>query len=466
MICAVINGPTVEAVERQIRDSLPYAQILELRLDLFDHLDLSWLHKLQSKCLLPMIFTLRKMSEGGKFSQSEKERIAMIRKLIPIQPAFFDIEHDTDREFMQELMNHACLLIISAHFFQFLPQEIEKEYLRMKKIPAKFYKIAVKTNSTTETLQFMAWAKEQGENLISVAMGPEGQISRILAPLRECPLTYSIPELHENELGQLSLQFLHDNYRYSHLGKLSRVFGLIGDPITQSPSHVTHNAAFSRLKKDAVYIKMKVNREELANFLLLAKKFPFAGLSVTMPLKESILPYLDYIEQEAQIIGAVNTLVMKEGKIFGYNTDGKGALDALEKKKLVSGKKVVIIGAGGSARAIAYETIKRGGMVVVLNRDPQKAKRVAEELGCNGDGLDSMRTHAENYDFLINCTPCAMPIDPDAIREGTVVMDIALNAESEEMGFLRIAKSKKCEVVYGREMFDEQAKGQFSLWFS
>jgi 3-dehydroquinate dehydratase/shikimate dehydrogenase len=182
-----------------------------------------------------------------------------------------------------------------------------------------------------------------------------------------------------------------------------------------------------------------------------------------MPLKEHILPLLDHIDDQAKAIGAVNTLLFKEGKISGFNTDGIGALNALEETCPVKNKKIIFLGAGGAAKAIAFEAKQRGALVTVLNREKQRAIDLAAQLGCIGGGIDEMpRYTAEGYDFLINCTP-AMPIEPQNILPQAVVMDIV--TKPQETVFLKQAQAKGCKIVYGYQMFIEQAIGQFNLWF-
>jgi 3-dehydroquinate dehydratase/shikimate dehydrogenase len=184
-----------------------------------------------------------------------------------------------------------------------------------------------------------------------------------------------------------------------------------------------------------------------------------------MPLKEPILQHLDRLDTQARFCGAVNTLCFENGKIFGFNTDGIGALNVVESYHRVRGKRLVVIGAGGAAKAIAYEAIRRGALVTIVNRNADKAREIAMALNCNWHGLTEMAKCAdEGYAFLINCTPSSLPIDPIHIIPHTVIMDIGTKPKDKEL--LRVAKEKKCLVIYGYKMFVEQAIGQFNLWFN
>ena len=204
-------------------------------------------------------------------------------------------------------------------------------------------------------------------NVIAISMGTHGQISRILAPIFRNPITYaSLAEELQSAPGQLSAELLLNRYHYASLRPHTSLYGLIGDPIDKSISDATHNALFHHLGLNAVYVKMVVKAEELPEFFHFAKQLPFKGLSVTMPLKESVLPHLDHIDSKARNIRAVNTLVFDEGMISGFNTDGIGALNAIEQVKPVKNQRVVLLGAGGSAKAIADEAHQPGAQLTLF----------------------------------------------------------------------------------------------------
>lgn len=252
--------------------------------------------------------------------------------------------------------------------------------------------------------------------------------------------------------GQLSVDELMSIYHYDRLNEQTAIYGLIGDPVEKSPGHLHHNAVFRKKGCNAVYVKMQVKPEELAKFIPLAKELGIRGLSVTIPLKEKILHFVDVVDRSAQSIGALNTLKFEEGKIFGTNTDGNGALDAIEKKASVRGKKVVLLGAGGAARAIAFEAKKRGADVILVNRTASRAEALAKELGCRAGQLP------DNYDVLINCSPVA----EEKILPGTIAMDVVY--APKDTPFLQEAARKNCQIVYGEEMYLNQAAGQTQFW--
>jgi len=165
---------------------------------------------------------------------------------------------------------------------------------------------------------------------------------------------------------------------------------------------------FKKRNVNAVYVKMSVHPEELAEFISLAKLSGIKGVSVTIPLKEKILPFLDQLEISTKEIGATNTLSFKNESIHAINTDGFGTLNAIEKRMTVKGKTVVLLGAGGAARSIAFEAKSRGAKLFILNRTLDRARQLAEELKCQAGTLDEIPT---SYDILINCSP-EISIDP------------------------------------------------------
>lgn len=241
----------------------------------------------------------------------------------------------------------------------------------------------------------------------------------------------------------------------------SQLYGLIGSSIANSQSDVKHNRVMKELGLNASYVKIQLQEEGLASFFQSGQILTFSGLSVTMPFKERVIPFLDVVDEEAFEIGAVNTIVVRRGGLFGYNTDGVGALDALEKKTSVKGKRVAIIGAGGAARAIVYEAKKRGGEVFIFNRTKEKADLLADKFQVRAYEIDVIEKFP--YDILINTTPLDLPIPKDFVVPNKVVMDIKNTSSITPL--LEIAKEKGCIIVLGDAMWVNQAIEQYKRWF-
>lgn len=449
MLCGVITGPSLKEIQNQITKASLSADILELRWDCFESLDFV-IH-----CTLPMIFTLRPLSQGGHYLKDEESRLQELERLMQAKPGYVDLEYTIPIDSIKELQKKfpEVKIILSYHNFDYTPDDLSGVLASLKQKPADLYKIATMANSTIDALRMLNFTKKTGAKVIGLCMGECGVITRILNHF-----TYaSIDNQYASKLSQLSLDTLTLDYRYKSLNSETDIYGLIGNPVDKSPSHTTHNKVFEFYNLNAVYIKMNIQPQELWAFFKEIKSLNFKGLSVTMPLKEAVMPYLDELDSKAHSISAVNTIVFKHKKLIGHNTDCTGALLAIEEKTAVKSKNILIIGAGGSAKAIAFELLLRGANVTILNRNIEKAMSLASVLNCAGGSLDDIKTH---YDILINCTPDEMPINTSYVIEGSYVMDIKIHPTVLQ----NIAQGKNCSIIFGYDMFVYQAIEQFKLW--
>ncbi len=328
------------------------------------------------------------------------------------------------------------LTILPYHNFEGVPDNLDAMYQKMQCFKADTYKIAVTTPSTIDALKMLLWGKKQDKATV-ICMGEKGSFARVLGAVVGNLVDYACLDAPMAP-GQLKVSEMMDIYNYPKLNADTAIYGLIGSPVDQSPGHIYHNAVFQKKNLNAVYVKMDVGPQELKCFIPLAKQLGMKGLSVTMPLKEKILPFVDVLDPIAEKIGAVNTLVFKNGKIYGINTDGCGALDAIENKMKVEGKKMVVVGAGGAARAIAFEAKLRGADVWIYNRTEKKAFHLAKEFGCNAC------KEIPNCEILINCTP-----SPIHVPTNTLYMDIRYGTNAD---------------ITGEEMFLKQAARQTDFW--
>lgn len=262
----------------------------------------------------------------------------------------------------------------------------------------------------------------------------------------------------------------------------TRLFGIVGHPVRHSLSPLMHNAAFRHLRINAVYLAFDVT--DLHPAMQGVRALDIQGLSVTIPHKEAVMPLLDEIDRQAQDIGAVNTVVNRDGRLMGFNTDCIGARKALEEAlasgvtghgmqtvptntSLLAGKSVVILGAGGSAKAVAFGLKSAGMSVHIANRTVEKAKKLAEVIDGNFSSLDEVCNITA--DVLVNTTSVGMapnvdaiPVSVSALRNFSVVMDIVYSPL--ETTLLREAKRLGCITVNGLRMLLHQAVSQFELW--
>jgi shikimate dehydrogenase len=243
------------------------------------------------------------------------------------------------------------------------------------------------------------------------------------------------------------------------------VYVVIGDPVSHSLSPVMHNRAFAHIGHNGVYVPFRVTNIQAA--MTGIRAFDIKGVSVTIPHKVSVMAHLDKVDAEAERIGAVNTIINRNGRLTGYNSDCLGAVKALSDEIDVQGQTVVIIGAGGAARAIGFGILRAGGKVVILNRTPEKGKRLADDLGADFKLLSECR--GVEGQILINTTPVGMfphadkmPLNADLLRPELTVMDIIYNPLKTLL--LKKAEKAGCRTIGGLSMFIQQGAFQFELW--
>ena len=250
----------------------------------------------------------------------------------------------------------------------------------------------------------------------------------------------------------------------------TELYGIIGNPVRHSLSPMIHNGAFKRLGWNAVYLAFEVKNLEEA--LRGIRGLGMRGVSVTHPFKTEAIPFLDKVEKLAKKIGAINTIVNQGGKLIGYNTDCDGALEALEEKMDLSGKRVVLLGAGGAARAIGFGLKERDCQLIIANRSRDRGEALGRELKCQFIPVSSLvkiKAGQLEADVVINATSLGMvpreretPIPKKLLRRGMMVMDIVY--EPLQTKLLREAKEKGCLTINGLEMLVRQGVAQFMIW--
>lgn len=262
------------------------------------------------------------------------------------------------------------------------------------------------------------------------------------------------------------------------MGGMKKVYGLVGYPIAHSLSPAMHNAAFKAAGIEALYRLFDLDPgkpDDLANFCYEVDLNQMGGFSVTIPYKQAIMAYMDFYDPLAKTIGAVNTVKVKRDKkhdapvLIGYNTDAGGALAALNEKTRLPGKRVLVMGAGGAARAVVYGLKAAGADVHVFNRTPEKAQALADEFDVNSIEYRIIKPEA-NFDVIINATSVGMTpnateslLHADQIKKGSLVLDLVTDPMRTQL--LKEAKQAGAETVAGARMLLFQAALQFKIWF-
>ncbi|MEM1281940.1 MAG: shikimate dehydrogenase [Chlamydiota bacterium] len=477
-LCIVISGPTLNEAREQVHKACPKADVIEFRLDQFQFSQHYAIESLKASSTVPVIFTLRKRSQGGEFTGDEQERLDQILRFATLEPDYFDLEYDVNEDFYEELVSVSpnTQIISSFHDFSGAPIELKPVLEVMKQLPASIYKISTMANSTLDALKMLRFVKEnakRGTRIVGICMGEHGHSTRILGPIFGSEIIYAtLSDGLKTAPGQLTADDLVNCYGYKKINKETSILGLIGDPVKKSPSHGTHNFVIKHLGINAIYLKFLVAPRDLHDFLEVAKRLDFKGLSVTMPLKEYVKKELSEPSKDAETIGAINTLKFSHKTLEGFNTDGKGALDAIEEVTNVKEKTIVLLGAGGAAKAIAWVAKERGANLVILNRSIVKAEELGKQVDARYGALSEFSDFAaEGYDILINCTSLGMfsdqpklPIDCGEMLDEKVVMDIIPGHEPTQ--FIEEAKKKRCVTIQGNDMLMLQAVEQFKIWFN
>lgn len=467
MLVGVIFCAEIEEILDELQQLKGRVDAAEIRLDYLSESAWDQLPLVKEKASLPLIFTFRKKEQGGKQDLSEEKRLKLFEKALSLKPAFADIEADTDPKFIDKIakMYPGMQLIGSYHDFEKTLADLAGLLKKMEHAHFAMYKIVLHAKSTLDLLRLMTFARETAKKmpLCCISLGPYGQPSRVLGAVVGNVLNYTSLQGWGSSLYQYDLETLEKLYGFSRLGLDTKIYALIGDPVGESPGAVFHNEIFRKEGAHAVYVKLRLSASELEEFVALAKKLPFGGFSVTMPLKEAILPFLTEIDKAAQAIGAVNTVLTRGNEWIGSNTDGLGALHALELYGRVEGKKIALLGAGGSARAIAYEALKRGAEVMVFNRTSSRGEKLANDFGCRAYALDALSAHS--YEILINTIPTKisgeLPILASILPPHALVMDI-----NHSSFLIQAAGERGCRCLPGKEMWVQQAELQQKVWAS
>jgi len=466
MICIPIISNTVEEAITDIKLAEKDADVIELRADYLKNPDVKFLIKSSQK---PVIVTNRKKSEGGVYEGEERERIKVLLEAMASGADYIDIEFSVEDSILEEIKNkkEKTRLILSYHNFHEVPENLEEIFVGMVQKGFDIIKIAVKAQSIEDNLMvfdIIKKAKRKNLKIIAFCMGEYGEISRILSPIFGGYLTFgSLRKGKESAPGQISADILKNVYRVNDLNCNANIYGLIGNPVKESMGYLIHNNSFKISKLDNIYLPFLVN--DLPSFIRSYREY-FKGMSVTMPFKEEIIPLLDEIDITAEKIGAVNTLLIKNGKLFGCNTDCSGAVKALEERTELKGKRILIIGAGGVARAIGFGVKEKGAVVSVYDLDHPKAQSLASDIGCQA--INSFDRNFQ-YDILINCSPVGMhphidktPVPKEFLKKDMIVFDAIYNPFKTRL--LQDAEEAGCIAIQGVELFINQAVDQFELW--
>jgi 3-dehydroquinate dehydratase/shikimate dehydrogenase len=269
----------------------------------------------------------------------------------------------------------------------------------------------------------------------------------------------------ETAPGQMTLDTLRSLYRFEEIDAATRIYGVAGHPIAHSLSPLMLNTAFRRERVNAVFLPLETTK--INDLLALVERIPLAGLAVTMPLKQEVLPSLARMDDLSTRIGACNTVVRgADGRLFGFNTDVSAILGPLERRLSLKGARVLVLGAGGAARAAVFGLKEKDAEVHILNRTVESAKELAHEAKVKVFRRELLTK--TDFDVVLNATPAGMRgnksaslLEPDELR-ARLVFDMVYNPI--ETPLLRMAHEKGIAIIPGVEMFVHQGARQFEIW--
>lgn len=501
-LCAVVAAPTAKELARQLRQALRFVRTVELRLDWLRgeterRQFLDWLAHRRIRAQL--IATCRRRRAGGSFPGSVAAQRAVLEAAIRAGCRWYDIEIEsieasargfqplgTERACPSRLRSRHSPLrqpqgrerlvvsrvepsrtaagsaraIVSLHRFGRAPADPATLLRRFRIADGAIWKLAIRCRGLHDALRLLRLTSRHP--MIAVPMGREALPARMLSLRAGSLLTYAAVN-ERTAPGQPSLEEAKLLYHADSIDWRTRVYGVIGDRAGHSISPAMHNAAFQAHRMNAVYLPFPVT--DLTDFLAAIEPLGIRGFSVTIPHKQAIVGHLDACDVLAKRLGAVNTVVVRRGKLFGYNTDYLGVLRALEDRVKLRGCRALVLGAGGAARAAAFALADSGSKVWIWARRPPQARALARLSGAVP--LERRLLRRRSFELIVNATAAGM--EPDAHSplvaaelNAAVVFDMVYRPLETQL--LRLAASRGLQTVSGLEMLVAQGAAQWELW--
>jgi 3-dehydroquinate dehydratase/shikimate dehydrogenase len=472
-VCVAIIGSTPAEMLEKATSVVKESPFLEFRLDYLEKplLALPKLkHFFADNTAATAIATCRRSANGGKFSGNLAAELEILTKAAAAGFHLVDLELESAESLkkadLQHLRDTGVGLIISHHDFT-ATKDLDNIFARIERFAPDFIKIVPTAKSLFDNVTLIRFLERMNDhtNIIGICMGEAGVISRVLGVRAGSAFTFAAATPgEETGPGQIAARTLLETYRIDHVDAATKVYGVAGNPIRSSLSPIMMNTAFRRETVNAVYLALQTTR--LSDLLKLVHEIPVQGVSITMPLKEEILPHLEQTDPLSAKIGAVNTIRLLDGKLYGFNTDVAGIVGPLEKRLSLRGAKVLVLGAGGAARAAVFGVRDKGAEVFILNRTPETAQKLARQSGSKTIKKDALAK--TTFDVIINATPVGMagnkaaPILEAKDLNTRLVFDLVYNPL--ETPLIRMARQQSIPIITGIEMFVHQGARQFEIF--
>ena len=497
-ICVSVCAKTADELIEQIKRAEDLADVIEIRFDCLEEINLETLWSkikgIRKNFDGKFLATFRPSEQGGNRDLSLNQRKEFWRETYVYEFVDWgDFEFDFESEWNSYFEAVFNRMIYSFHNFTKTSVFIEPIYEQLAKLtdykhPRKdkdVVKIAVQADDITDTIpvwKLLKKAKSENKQIIPIAMGEAGKWTRILGLAHGAFMTYAaLDEKSATAPGQITAREMIDVYRVKKLDEQTEVYGVIGGDTSYSMSPFMHNAAFKFHGLNAVFVPLQVRN--LGEFLRRMVKpetretgLNFKGFAVTIPHKTEIIKYLDETDETAKAIGAVNTVKIEDGKLYGYNTDAHGFVEPLKNSYGdLKNARVAVLGAGGAARACVYALKKEGAEVTIFARNAEKVRNLAEDFQVEIKELPKPKTQNpkpifKNFDIIVNTTPLGTrgaledetPAVADQIKNVHLVYDLVYNPMQTR--FLREAESVNVPTIGGLAMLVAQAIEQQKIW--
>jgi len=415
-----------------------------------------------------VIATCRRVAHGGKFRGSLAAQVAVLVKAAANGSQFVDLEMGSAAALKSKDLDRlraAAAVILSFHDFR-ATRKLDETFQSMTAFPADYYKMVSTANSLYDNVVMMKFLERHSDkhSLIGLCMGEQGTISRVLCVRAGSIFTFaSAGPGEETAPGQIAARALHDSYRIDQIDAATKAYGVAGDPVAHSLSPLMMNTAFRRENINAVYLPLHASK--LSDLLACVRDIPLHGLSITLPYKQEIIQYLDNTDPLTEKIGACNTVIRaQDGKLYGYNTDVAGVVRPLEQRLHLAGAKVLVVGAGGAARAAVFGLKERGAEVFIMNRTTSAGQKLARQA--RAKFLTRTQMRGLQFDVIINATPVGMngTLSPLSEKELNARILFEMVYTPAETKLVKIARAKDLQVITGAEMFVQQGARQFEIW--
>jgi 3-dehydroquinate dehydratase / shikimate dehydrogenase len=472
-VCVAIVGSTPAEMIEKATSVVKETPFIEFRLDYLEK-PLLALPKFKQffelNTAATAIATCRRAALGGKFAGSPAAELEILMKAAEAGFHLVDLELESAESLkkagVQKLRDTGIALILSHHDFT-ATKDLDGIYTRIEAFAPDFVKIVTTAKALVDNVTLIRFLERMNDhtNIIGICMGDAGIISRVLGVRAGSAFTFAAATPgEETGPGQIAARTLIETYRIDQVDAATKVYGVAGNPIRSSLSPIMMNTAFRRETVNAVYLALQTGK--VTDLLKLVQEIPIQGVSITMPLKQEIIPYLEQTDPLTAKIGSCNTIRLIDGKLYGFNTDVAGIVGPLEKRLALRGAKVLVLGAGGAARAAVFGLREKGAEVFILNRTPETAQKLARQAGAKTIKKEALAKTP--FDVIINATPVGMagnkaaPILEAKDLNTRYVFDLVYNPL--ETPLIRLARQQSIPIITGVEMFVQQGARQFEIF--